>query len=772
MKELSIIGHEARSIDTAKLATGQATFGPDIKRPDMLYCKVLRSPVPHARIRAIRTEKARQLPGVKAVITADDIPDRLYGFWLRDLRVLARDKVRYVGDPMAAVAAIDAETAQKAIELIEFDLEELPAVFDPVEAAQPDAPLIHEEWESYEEKYDLVRYGNVCSHTTIVTGDIEQGFREADYIFEHTFRTKHQHQAYIEPHVTTVEVDSTGHITIWTSTQRVFLVREQVSESLGIPLSKIRVIGTTHGGGFGGKETLLEPILVLLAQKTNRPVRWIFTREEEHIAGRPRHASISRLKTGVKADGTIVARQAEIYYDKGAYADTGPGVTAVGALFAVGPYRVPNARVDAKCVYTNKVISGAFRAYGNPQATFAVEVQMDLIARALNIDPFELRRKNILVDGDELITGQRLRSVGALETLDAVAAMLDWPNVERGEDEGWGIATMIRPCGMVGSSAMVKVNEDGTAHLLTGAMDLGTNSRTTLAMIVAEELGIALEDVTVISADTDTTPYDYGSIASRIIFSVGNAVRAAAIAARDQIFEVAAPRLESEPENLRIENGRVFAVDNPGYSIPLANFSVQKPGAGTNPLLAHGRFIPPNDTYDRSRMRGYPMPAFPAFASTTQAFKVKVDRETGKVDILRVVAAQDVGKALNPRVVEGQILGGLIQGLGYATMEDYVFDEGRVLNRSLYDYRVPTSMDVPPIEIEMIEKLDPIGPYGAKGVGEPSIVPPPPAISNAIGDAVGVWPAELPITAERVYWLLHEQENGSSAQSESDAEQG
>jgi carbon-monoxide dehydrogenase large subunit len=759
MSKFSVIGQRVHGLDAVELATGQAQFGPDVVRPGALCAKVLRSPLPHARIVAVRTDKAERVPGVKAVVTAKDTPDRLYGFWLKDLPVLAGDRVRYCGEPVVAVAAIDEDTALDALSVVEVDYEELPAVFDALEAVEPTAPLIHEGWETYEVKYDLVRDRNICSHTTFVKGDIEEGFRESDHVFEATFRTPTVHQAYLEPHAATVEIDSMGRVTIWTTTQRVFLTREQVHEALGIPWSRIRVIGTYLGGGFGGKETLLEPILVLLAQKSGKPVRWEFSREEEFQAGRPRHASIIRFKTGVKADGTVVARQAEVYYDTGAYADTGPGVAAVGGLFAIGPYRVKHAQVDTYCVYTNKVISGAFRAYGNPQGSFAAEVQMDMIARELCMDPLDIRLKNVLVDGDELVTGQILASVGVAETLKAATERAGWRDRKSEPNQGWGMATMIRPCGIFPASCVIRMNEDGTIHLLTGAMDLGTGAKTTLAMIAAEELGLSLDDVTVVTADTETTPYDYGAVASRTAFAVGGAVRNAAITLRQQVFEIASAKLGTNTSELVLADGRVSVKGAPDRSIPLHQIAWQRPMAGSRPLIAHGRFIQPDEVWDRSRARGYPLPAFPSFASATQIFKIAADPETGKVKVLRVVAAQDVGKAINPVAVEGQIEGGLVQGLGYALYEECLFRGGGIINPSLYDYRIPTSFDVPEIELEIIEKPDPVGPYGVKGVGEASLVPPAPAIANAVHDAVGVWPTELPITPERVFWLIREKEN-------------
>lgn len=756
--DTKLIGKHVRLIDGVELVTGNAIFGTDIYRPGMLFAKALRSPYAHARIKRISTEKAKKLPGVKAIVTAEDTPNRLYGFWLRDLPVFAREKVRYIGEPVAAVAAETEDIAEEAIKLIEVEYEVLPAAVDITESIKPDAPIIHENLENYEARYDLVRYGNICSHSTIIKGDVEQGFKESDYVFEHTFRTQTQHQAYIEPHAATVEVDKMGRVTIWTTTQRVFLTREQVSEALGIPMSKIRVIGTKIGGGFGGKETLLEPILVLLAMKSGKSVKWVFTREEEFFAGRPRHASLVRLKTGVKKDGTLVARKVELYYDTGAYADSGIGVTAIGALFALGPYKVQHARIDAHCVYTNKVVAGAFRAYGNPQGSFAAEVQMDMIARELGIDPYEIRKKNLLVDGDELVTGQIVKSVGALETLEAAVKRADWFNRTAGPNEGWGMAVMIRPCGMFPASAVLKMNEDGTFHLLTGSMDLGTGSRTTLAMVAAEELKVPLSDITVVSADTDATPYDYGTIASRIAYAVGPAVREAALTLRTQILEHAASRMGVPVDALELDDRKVYLVDNPNYFIPLSTLAIQRPGYGSKPFIAHGRFIQPDESWDKSRVRGYPMPPFPAYASGTQIFKIRVDPETGKITVLKVIVAQDVGKALNPIVVEGQIEGGFMQGLGYALYEGYAYDGGDIKNPNFYDYPIPTSVDIPEIELEIIEKADKNNPYGAKGVGEASLVPPGPAIANAVRDAVGVSPTELPMTPERIYWLIKSKE--------------
>ncbi|MBI2369994.1 MAG: molybdopterin-dependent oxidoreductase, partial [Deltaproteobacteria bacterium] len=491
-----VVGTSAVRVDGPDKATGRALYVDDIVLPKMLHGKILRSPYPHARIRAIDVSKARRVKGVRVVLTAEDLPDGRMGPFILDEPVLARGKVRCIGEPVAAVAAVDPDVAQEALDLIEVEYEELPALLDPIEAMQEGAPLIHEEYASYAKVFQPVWSGNVCSHTTFEEGDLEQGLREADVVLEDTFRTQMVHQGYLEPCGAVAAVDAAGKVTIWTTTQSVFITQARIAEALHLPMTKIRVIGTKVGGGFGGKvEPTVQPIALALCREAGAPVKIVMTRDEDFIAMRPRHPAIASMKIGATKDGRIVAKQARIVYDTGAYADDGPGIAGFGAMMARGPYRIPHVKIEGICVYTNKVKCGAFRGFGNPQSTFASESLMDEVARRLGIDPVEFRLKNGVEHGDRALGGQPYGSVGYKECLKRAAAAIGWDRPKAGKLRGRGVASINHISGLLPSSAFVKLNEDGTAVLMTGVSDIGQGSDTVLSQIAAETLGLPLEDV-------------------------------------------------------------------------------------------------------------------------------------------------------------------------------------------------------------------------------------------------------------------------------------
>ncbi len=748
--EYSYIGKSIPKLDSQQKVLGTAKYINDLSFPNMIWGKIHRSIFPHARVLNVDKTRAERLPGVKAVITARDIPDGRYGPVIKDEPVLARGKVRYIGEPVAAVAAVDRETAEEAIQMIEVDYDPLPEVFDPLEAMAPGAPLLHEELRSYFCTFAAIQEGNVCSHTTLIEGDIDRGFREADLIVEDTFRTHMHHQSYLEPSGAIALVDPTGKTVVYSSTQAIFITQRRISESLKIPMSKLRVIAPDVGGGFGGKiETNVQPICVALAQKTSFPVKIVLTREEEFTATRPRHPAVIWVKLGLKRNGTFVAKEMKNIFDTGAYADDGPLVTGAGTLKGRGPYRIPHFKLDGYCVYTNKVKTGAFRGFGNPQTGFASESLIDMAAKELQLDPLEIRLKNAVVPGDKSVGRQTLKSVGMKECLEKAAAAIGWGKEKR-PNCGRGIASINHISGLLTVSAIVRINEDGTLTLQVGTMDIGQGSDTIFAQIVAEEFGVPIEEVNLVGRDTDAVPFTWATSASRLTYTGGNAVRRAAVDAREQLLDLAAQQLEANKEDLFIKDKRVCV-----KGVPDRGLSFEQLGAITcwvkgGQIIGKCSFMVEEPAFDRSGFSGFPFGTMTAYIFAAQAVEIEVDTETGRVKVTKGAAAHDVGHAIHPQSVEGQIEGGYVQGLGYALTEEMVFDGGKVVNPSFADYKIPMAMDIPPISAIFVEAYDETGPYGAKGVGEPGLVGVAPAIANAIHDALGVRIKDLPITPEKV----------------------
>ena len=747
MTTTRVVGQSLTRIDAPGKVTGSAIYAADFALPGMLCGKVFRSSEPHARLVKLDTSKALRIPGVRAVITAADAADVRYGAAVKDEPVFASDIVRYRGQPVAAVAATTLEAAEAALAAIEAVYEPLPPVFDLAAALAPGAPLVHEGWQSYVAVPILQRDGNVCNRARIVVGDLERGWAEADRIFEHRFTTAMVHQGYTEPRAAVASWDSSGQVTVWSNTQLPFDVQSTLAEILAIAPSKIRVIVPGVGGGFGGKLRVgVEHFAALLAKKSGRPVKIMTTGEEELTAAYPRQGTLIELKTGVTRDGRLTARQGRIYFDTGAFAGSGPGVASVATMVLAGPYRTPNLFLEGYAVYTNKTNCGSYRAPSGPQANFAVESQMDIIADALGIDPLELRLRNIVREGDEAPTGQVLTAVGLEECLLRAAEAIGWKDRRPAPGRGKGIA-----CGWWtttgGSSGVyVKINPDGTVALNTGAVEIGTGALTGAAQVLAEELGVDLTDINVVSADTFSTPFDFGAQGSRTAFAVGNACRAAVAELRRKLFAQAALLLGVSEDALALRDKHVVG---PGGRVSLADLARQSQMAGGG-MIAHGTFIAPGTAYDTKRVEGHAYPAFHSPSFHAHAVDLSVDEETGEVTIHKYVVAQDVGFALNPTYIEGQIEGGVAQGLGQTLSEEIVYREGRVLNANLTDYKMPTAVDVPRVESIIVEHPGLIGPYGAKGVGEPPNVEPPATVANAIAAAIGVRITSLPITAEKI----------------------
>jgi 4-hydroxybenzoyl-CoA reductase alpha subunit len=759
MESSGIIGSSVPRIDAVEKVTGRAIYGPDLKLPGMLHGKVLRSPLPHARILHVDTSRAERLPGVKAVATGKDLNVR-YGLVIQDQFPYCFDKVRYIGDPVAGVAAVDPDTAREALELIKVDYEELPPVFDPRQAMEPGTPLVHE---------DLGRYWyvpiffptpgtNICNHFKIRKGDVEEGFRRADFITENTFATPMVQHCHLEPHVTTAKFEPSGQVTIWSSTQHPYSVRRESARVLGLPINRVRVIVTSLGGGFGGKVLLkLEPMCLALAMKVKdfRPVRILLTREEEFYASVVRHPTQTSIKAGVRKDGTLVALQTKMVFDTGAYADAGPVVARSSGMAITGPYRVPHVWSDSYCVYTNKPIAGAFRGFGVPQLMWAMDSTMDMLAEGIGMDPVELRLKNALEEGDISATGQVLHSVGIKECIRKAAEAIEWGKKPR-KYRGKGIGTLYKMTQTPSSSsAFVKMSEDGSVEVLCSTVDMGQGSNTVFAQIAAEELGVEVKNVRVVSPDTDVTPFDHGTASSRSTFHAGNAVKLAAAEAKKQLFEVAADQLEVRPEDLESRGGFIYVKGSKGPGTPISAIRMGITYGKGHPIMGSGTFSVPDATpLDQETGQGVYPSIFWLYGA--QGVEVEVDPDTGKVEVLKVAAAHDLGRVINPLNCEQQVEGAVVTGVGIALLEEMVLQNGTPVNRNFRDYRIPTSLDSPPVTSIFVEATHKDGPFGAKGVGEPALAPTAPAIGNAIYDAIGVRVKDLPITPEKILKALME----------------
>jgi CO/xanthine dehydrogenase Mo-binding subunit len=770
MDQLTVVGKPVTRVDAEEKVTGEAVYGYDLVLPDMVYGKVVFSPKAHARIKRIDTEKAKKYPGVVAVVTGKDAP-WIHGESIRDKPFLAQDKVRCIGEPVAAVAAIDEDTAQAAARLIEVEYEDLPVYTSPEDACKPGAIAIHENFASYR-KMDFVVPGampNVCEHFKLRTGDVEQGFRESDLVLEERYSVPIIQHAAMEPHSAHAQVDpESGRVTIWVANDAPFRALHEISEALGLPKEKIRFINPLQGGGFGSKGGLkVEPIAVALAYHTKgRPVRVKFNREETFISTLTRHEAIVYVKSGVKKDGTLCAREMTLYWGGGAYAEKSPTVCIRGSLPAPGPYRIPHVKVDGYAVYTNTPVAGSFRGYGIPQGAWAVEQQTDELAKRLGMDALEFRLKNVFVDGDLSYWGERLNNVGLTETLTKAAAAIEWGKKAdglRGLRVGKGLACISKPTRTpTTSSAGVIVNAKGEGVVLAGTVEIGQGCNTILSQIAAEELKIPIEKFRMAPLDTDMIPFDASTTSSRSTYHMGNAVRHAAIDAREKIAAMASPMLEGKKEELAFADGKVFLKNHPEMALAVGEVIRRKLGAeGTVRGDASYTY---QIAKDLDLETGHSDHASAFYMYATQAAIVAVDEETGRARVLRMSAAHDVGKAINPLNCAAQIEGGLAMGIGSALHEHLVVDEkGKVRNPSFLDYHLVTALDLPEMIPIIVECADPEGPYGAKGLGEPGLAPTPAAIGNAVADAIGVRIYDLPLSPERIFWAMQQKKKKTAA---------
>ncbi len=726
--------------DAVEKVKGTGIYADDLYVEGMLHARALRSKYPHARLVGVDTSRARALPGVVAVLTADDIPGRKdCGVHDVDWPVLCYDKVRYVGDAIALIAAESESIAAEALSLIEVTYEPLPVVPGPLEAAEEDAPPVHDN-------------GNLLEHYHIECGDLEAGFKQAAVIVEREYRTQTVEHGFIEPEAGLAMPEANGRITVYCGGQIPFSDRKQIAATLAVPEEQIRVINCLIGGGFGGKEDVSVQIhIALLARHTGRPVKMVLSREESLKFHPKRHATIIRLKTGAREDGTLVAHRAVIYGDAGAYASLSGHVMLRATTHAAGPYEVLNAMADCYAMYTNNVPSGAFRGFGVTQSGFAMECQMDVLAEELGMTPLEIRRKNILRYGKQTLAGQVMtESCGLDKTLEAVAAEMDkheFVAVEGTKRRAWGLASAYKNTGY-GSGAYdaagaeVEVFANGRAKVRAGAAEIGQGLVGVLAQVVTEELGIPYERVDVLVSDTDLTPDGDATTASRQTYVSGNAARYASIEVRELLRQTAAEMLEAPPESLVFKNG---LVSSNGHSVDLSEVVKAARREGRTPKITYQYVAPDTEQYQHF-----------AFGFGTQAALVEVDVQTGETRVLKVIAANDVGRVINPLALLGQVEGSVSMGLGMAIQENFVMEDGQVKTDSLFKIKLPTIDQTPEVISFFVEEETKDGPYGAKGVGELASIPTTPAVINAIYHATGVRCYSLPADKK---WLKQQLKN-------------
>ena len=771
------VGASPAKLEINEKVLGRAKYIADLYRANMLQGAILSSSHAHARILSYNTAAAMALPGVEAVITGDDFGHDYMGPFIKDEAAIAKDKVRYIGQPVAAVAAVSEEIARAALRLIEVEYDKLPAVLSMDEAIAEGAPIIHEDLDSYVKCFDAVSYGNVMSETRMEEGDVDAAWHRCDLIVENVFETQAQNHLAIETCGALAEVDGNGRIELWSTNQSVFRVQANVCETLGLPMSKLRCLTPSVGAGFGNKmEAHVQPIVVKLAMKTNAPVKLILNREEDFEMIRARHPSRIRCKTGALKDGTLVAREVEVLMDGGALADDSPGVLGHSLLCSRGPYRIPNVRSFGRVTYTNHLRFGAFRGFGNPQINFATESQIDDIAAKLGIDPIELRLKNAMDTGDAWFGGQIVGSNGLKECIAKARTASNWDDHATSDigssngsskRRGIGIAICGHISGLLGTGAIVRLLEDGTVALNTGATDIGQGSDTVLSQICAETLQVPLDSVSIASPDTDGSPYNWGTTASRVTYTTGRAVVGAAREVETKIKQAATEMFECSAKDLELlPGGKVGLKGVPGKELSFFDISSYTHWQSGGPIVGSHSLVYDKPTIDPKRavVTGLPFGQIGVYAFNAMIVETEVDECTGRINVVRAWSATDVGKAINPSLVEGQLEGGFAQGLGFALFEEMVWDSGRLANPNLMDYKIPGSLDVPyEINSIIVEQPEPDGPFGAKGVGEIGLVTVPAAIANAVRRATGIELRKLPMTSERVFNALRQKEEFHAA---------
>jgi 4-hydroxybenzoyl-CoA reductase alpha subunit len=762
MAEYSVIGKRVPRVDAVDKITGQAKYAADYSLPGMLWCKVLRSPYAHARILTIDTSRAERLPGVKAVVTGKDFGGWTWGFMpaTRDEPPVALDKVRYLYEAVAAVAAVDEDIAEEATELIKVDYEELPGVFDPEEAMQEGAPQVH----------DYVK-NNMSVEYKWNFGDVDKAFADSYIVREDRFRTARTTHGYLEPPAALASYDPAGSITIWAAKQSPYFHYRHLAACFKLPLSKVRVIQPFIGGGFGGTKNdsvAGDFCAVMLSKKTGKPVKFVYTQEEELTVSKRRHPMIVYTKMGAKKDGTLMGIHTRVIADGGAYTAIGPLTMYLTGFMTTIPYKLPHFKHEAYRIFTNHPISAAMRGHGITHTRFACEIQMEMIAEELGIDPVEMRLRNAIDNPKpgttyETINKVTLKTCGIKEAIKTLSKDPLWKERKKmPKREGsvtWGVGLSgtsylggARQLGHQSCGAMVRICEDGTVNLITGATDCGQGSDTVLCMIAAEELGVTLDDIDIKRVDTAYTPVDPGSYGSRVTVLAGQATKLAAADAKRQLLEFAAKTWGVKPEDIEIKEGIVSVEKDSEKTMPFSRLARIACYSGSGAVIIgkgySGYGLEPLDFNTGIGNGGT------SYSFTAQLAKVGVDMETGKVQVTDFVIAHDAGRPLNPIGAEGQNEGGAIQGLGQTIYEDFIMDKGKTLNPTFLDYKMPRSTDVPDIKVIDIITDDPDGPFGAKEASEGSIVSAPPAVVSAIHDATGIWFTELPITPEKIVKAL------------------
>jgi 4-hydroxybenzoyl-CoA reductase subunit alpha len=756
-RDHAVVGHGVTRYDGPDKVTGRAKYTADLRFPGMLHGKLLGSRIAHGRITRLDVSKARALPGVVDVLTAADVPDGWYGVSpaREDEQILAKDRVRYVGDEIAAVAAVDEETAERAIKLIEVEFEEFPAVFDPQAAMAPGAPVIHPEKPRYA--------GNINTTVDWHFGDAEKGFAEADHVREQRFVGNRTYQAPMEPHASVARWEHhAGRLTIWTSTQTPHYVHRSLSRMLGLPMGNIRVIRPAVGGGFGAKAeaTPLDFCSAIFAKRTGRPVMMEYSREEMFRHFRGRHKQYIDLKIGVKRDGTITAVEQRVVLDGGAYTSYGVITAYYAGSMLPMLYKMPNYRYLGTRVYTNLPASGAFRGHGVPQPRFAFESLLDMIGEDIGLDPIEIRLRNAMTPNTHTCNALDITSCEFTATLQRARDTSKWTEkkgkLPLGKGIGVGCGGFVSGAGypvyrsdFPHSNAMIRVHEDGTGvSLHIAAAEIGQGSDTVLVQIAAEELGVPYDWVWLADCDTTTSPLDLGSYSSRVTLMAGHAVQRAAAKVRAQVLAVAGAELSRDVASLVARGGRISAKDDPSVEMDWAA-AARLAFSAHGPVVGTGSYQPPKNL--GGDFKGGAVGTSPAYSFSTVVAEVTVDLETGQVAVDRVTDFSDAGTVINPITFHGQVEGSIVMGLGETLLEDTLFDaKGRLLNPNLHDYLIPTMYEIPEIHTAAVESFEPNGPFGAKEVGEGSLLPVLGAIANAIYDACGVRVTELPITPEKI----------------------
>jgi CO/xanthine dehydrogenase Mo-binding subunit len=734
---MQVVGRPTPRVEGELKVTGKALYSADLKLPDALWGKCLRSPIPYGRIRRIDTRKAREVPGVKAVITGEDVTGMRIGRCIYDTPVLADGVVRFIGEKVAAVAAETEAAAEQALELIEVEYEELEPLLDPGEAAKPEAPVLHPDLLSYKGlPVPVEKLGNVFAYLRWGKGDVNEGFKQADLIVENTFTTQVTHQSYLEPHACVVKTAGDGSAEVWSCSKTPFAVRTQLSNCIGVPKEKLIFHPTHIGGDFGGKGGFMDvPVAYFLSKKSGQPVKMVMDYTEELTAGNPRHAAIIKIKTGVKKDGSIVAHHIDFLFDSGAYASMKPAGYLIGASTCAGPYRIANCLIEERMVYTNKIPCGHMRAPGDPQGFFANESQLDIVARKLGMDPAEFKRKNMLRDGDETPTGGHISHIRGMEALDQAIKLAGYDKVKP-KNVGRGLSfSEWSPSGGEGN-VFVTIEEDGKVKVISPVVDQGAGVLTVIVEVVGEELSTAASEIQLKQVDSTIVPSDGGVGGSRATRVYGNASYEAGVKVREELLAFAAQALEVDAKELELDRGMI-SHRRSKRKMSFADV-VKFKGA---PIYVRGYYKSSEKSHDAS--------------VSAQIAEVHVDLETGKITLRNMVSAHSTGKVINPLMHQGQIDGGVVFGLGYALTEEIMFDGAKITTANFGEFKIPNIMDIPPLKTDVMENVPAgPGPYNSLAIGEVANVPTAAAVANAVADACGVRITDLPVTSEKVYRAL------------------